>query len=416
MAPDSTKAGKTGSPGGGGSQPAPAFRWTAILIITLSSFLNYLDRQILPAMAPVLQGEFDLTNTDYGWILSAFSIAYALSALLVGWMIDRVGLSLGVCLAVAFWSLAGAGTGMVAGFAGLIVMRSLLGVGQAGGVPASSKGIAQFLPPKERALGMATTQIGLSAGAIAAPLVAVWLGGAYGWRVPFVVTGLLGLLWIPLWLLVARRAPTPAEPVARQLSVSALLSDRRLWGLIIGSVLYMTLYSLWSNWTTIYLVEERQLAQDAANRTLAWIPPIFANLGGLFGGWLAWRWIRGGMPVLQARMKVNRWSALVLLTTATIPFMPTTGIATVMLCLSFFWVTAMSVNVYAMPLDIFGVKRAALAVSTLTGSYGAMQAGLSPIIGALVDNYGFTPVCIGGSMLPLAAVFVMEELTMREPD
>jgi ACS family hexuronate transporter-like MFS transporter len=294
-------------------------------------------------------------------------------------------------------------------------MRSLLGVGQAGGVPASSKGIAQFLPPRERALGMATTQIGLSAGAMAAPLAAVWLGGAYGWRVPFVVTGFLGLLWIPLWLLVARRAPKTVAAETERRSVGGLLTDRRLWGLIIGSILYMSLYSLWSNWTTLYLVEDRGLTQEAANRTLAWIPPVFANLGGLFGGWLALRWIRGGMPVLRARMKVNRWSALILLTTAAIPFMPTAGMATAALCLSFFWVTAMSVNVYAMPLDIFGVRRAALAVSTLTGAYGLMQTFLSPVIGGLVDDYGFAPVCVGGSMLPLAAVFVLGKLTAREP-
>ncbi len=388
-------------------------RWILILVITLSSVLNYLDRQLLPAMAPQLRGEFGLSNADYGWILSAFSLAYAFSAPVAGWLIDRVGLHRGICFAVALWSLAGAGTGLAGGFAGLLIMRSVLGVGQAGGVPASSKGIAQFLPPGERALGMATTQVGLSAGAIAAPLVAVWLGGTYGWRVPFLVTGLGGLLWIPLWLAASRRLQPREEPASGSATAAEVLTDRRLWGLIIGTILYMTLYSLWSNWTTVYLVEDRGMTQEAANRTLAWIPPVFANLGGLFGGWLALRWIRRGMDVLNARMRVNLWSAVILLATAAVPLMPTATLATGLLCLSFFWVTAMSVNVYAMPLDVFGARRAALAVSTLTGAYGLMQTFVSPLIGGLVDRYGFTPVCIAGSVLPLAAVYVIQRLTVR---
>jgi ACS family hexuronate transporter-like MFS transporter len=387
-------------------------RWVVLIVIALSSALNYLTRQTLPALAPVLRSEFDLSNADYGFLLSAFSIAYAVSAPLSGWFIDRVGLSRGIVIVVTLWSLLGAGTGLVYGFLGLLFFRAGLGVVQAGGVPATGKATAIYLPPRERALGTATTQIGLSLGAIAAPLVVSWLSGSYGWRSAFVLTGVCGLLWVPLWLVTARRISPLAvasEPAATP--PLALLRDRRLWGLIIATVLYMSLYSLWSNWTTVYLVEEQGLTQQAANRTLAWIPPIFANLGGLFGGWLALRWIRGGVPVLQARMRVNRWSALVLLLTAAVPFIPSTGAATALICLSFFWVTAMSVNVYAMPLDIFGAWSAALAVSTLTGAYGLMQTFVSPLIGVAIDHYGFQPVCLVGAALPLAAVVVLRRWT-----
>ena len=383
-------------------------RWVAILVIALSSTLNYLDRQILPALAPLLRQEFDLSNADYGLLLSAFSIAYALSAPLSGLFIDRLGLNRGILLVVALWSLAGAGAGFVVGFAGLLVFRGALGVAQAGGVPATGKATALYLPPRERALGTATTQIGLSAGAICAPLLVSWLTVGWGWRAAFIVTGFTGLLWLPLWLIVSRRVP-PAGAVddPAPLTAGGVLRDRRLWGLVAATLLYMTLYSLWSNWTTLYLVEDHGLTQQAANRTLAWIPPVFANLGGLFGGWLALRWIRRGTPVLAARMRVNWWSAGALLATAAIPLMPSTGLATALICFSFFWVTAMSVNVYAMPLDIFGAKRAALAVSMLTGAYGVMQTFVSPLIGAAVDHYGFGVVCAAGSALPLAAVVVL---------
>jgi len=390
-------------------------RWAAILVIALSSALNYLDRQTLPALAPLLRQEFGLTNADYGLVLSAFSFAYALSAPVSGWFIDRAGLNRGIIIVVALWSMAGLGTGLVTGFLGLLLLRGGLGAAQAGGVPATGKATALYLPPQERALGTATTQIGLSLGAIVAPLAASWFTAAYGWRSAFLVTGLCGFVWIPLWLVCARRIPpAAARETSAPKSAGGVLSDRRLWGMILATILYMTLYSLWSNWTTVYLVDAQGMTQQAANRTLAWVPPVFANLGGLFGGWLALRWIRGGMSVIRARMSVSRWSALLLLATAAIPFMPTTGLATALICLSFFWVTAMSVNVYAMPLDIFGAERAALAVSTLTGAYGLMQTFLSPAIGSAIDHYGFAPVCVVGSLLPLAAFGVLKLMTERE--
>lgn len=390
-------------------------RWVAIGVIALSSTLNYLDRQMLPALAPLLRHELNLSNADYGLLLSAFSIAYAVSAPLSGLLVDRLGLDRGILLVVALWSLAGAGTGLAAGFAGLLIFRGALGVAQAGGVPATGKAAAVYLPPRERALGTAATQIGLSAGAICAPLLVGWLTAGWGWRSAFIVTGLAGLLWLPLWLVVSRRVP-PAGAVGESapLTAGGVLRDRRLWGLVIATILYMTLYSLWSNWTTLYLVEARGLTQQAANRTLAWIPPVFANLGGLFGGWLALRWIRRGTAVLAARMRVSWLSAAALLATAAIPLMPSTGLATALICLSFFWVTAMSVNVYAMPLDIFGAQRAALAVSMLTGAYGLMQTFVSPLIGAAVDHYGFGVVCAAGSVLPLAAVAVLRAFSGEE--
>ncbi len=389
-------------------------RWAAILVVTVSSFLNYLDRQLLPALAPTLQAEFGLSNAGYGLVLSAFSLTYAIAAPAAGWLVDRLGLVRGLVVVVALWSLAGMGTGLTAGLAGLLAARALLGLGQAGGVPASGKAVAVYLPPRERALGTATTQIGLSFGAIAAPLAASWIAGGWGWRAAFIATGALGFVWIPVWLAVARRIPAPAEPASRGGGARDVMADRRLWGLVIATVLYMTLYSLWSNWTTVYLVEARGMAEQAANRTFAWIPPLAANAGGLFGGWLALRVMRRGAAVTAARMKVSAWCAALSVATAAVPWAPSTGAAVALISSSFFWVTAMSVNVYAMPLDLFGARRAALATAFLTGAYGLMQTFVSPLIGGAVDRFGFGPVCAVGAMLPLAAVAVLQRMTARE--
>lgn len=389
-------------------------RWVALSIFLLSGALNYLNRQILPALAPQVRGEFDLSNADYGMLLAVFSITYAFGAILAGLFIDRVGLNWGMSIAVALWSLAGIGTGFVNGFIGLLLFRAALGVAESGGIPGSGKAAALYLPPQERAFGAAGSQIGVSIGAIAAPLLATWLAVHYGWRSAFVIAGLLGFFWIPLWLATARRIPpTQAAGESVTVRVSEMLADRRLWGLVIANVLSMSLYSLWSNWTTVYLVEDHGLTLVAANQRLAWIPPVFANLGAVLGGWLALRWIRSGLSVHSARMRVCLLSGIMTLLTAAIPYMPSSGLATAGICLSFFWTTCMSVNIYSMPLDIFGAGRAAFGVGALTFAYGVMQAFISPGIGALIDRYGFEPVCLIGAALPLAAVGVLKLTEQR---
>ncbi len=381
-----------------------ALRWMAVSVFVLSSSLNLLDRQILAALAPTIQAEFHLSSRDYGLIVAAFSITYAISAPLAGLFIDRVGLNLGSTISVAFWSLAGIATGLTTGLRGLIVCRSALGIAEAGGIPGAGKSTAVYLPPKERALGSAVGQIGLTVGAVSAPLAAAWASSHYGWRSAFLLTGTLGFLWIPLWLFTARHVPVLAESSRKAvLPVRELIADPRLWGLIGANMLLMTVYSLWVNWTTIYFVRVFGMSQDDANRQLVWIPNLVASLGGVFGGWLSLRWIGGGMEVIRARLRVILLGALALLSTALLPAMPSPGWATAVICFSYFSCVAASVNIYAMPLDLFGAGRAAFGVSTLTAAYGLMQAFFSPLAGAIIDRHGFPPVCILVAALPLAS-------------
>jgi len=376
-------------------------RWVVLGVFVLSSSLNYLDRQILPALAPALRAEFHLTNEGYGLILAAFSVAYALSAPLAGLLIDRVGLNRGIGLSVGLWSLAGIATAFVHGVGGLVGCRAWLGVAQAGGVPATGKAIASYLRPEERALGNALSQIGLGAGAMLAPPLAVWIALRWDWRAAFLAAGVATLLWIPLWNVVARAAPRKEFPAARPgLEAAQVFGDRQLWAFIAANVLGMTVYTLWTNWTTVYLVEARgmRLAQTAS---LAWWPPLFFNLGGLAGGWLSLRWVRRGAAPMAARRRACLVSAVALLATAAVPFAPSVGWAMAAICASAFWSSAYSVNLYTMPIDLYGAARAAFAVSMLTSAYGAMQALFSPVAGRLIDRYGFEPVCLLVAGLPL---------------
>jgi ACS family hexuronate transporter-like MFS transporter len=383
------------------------FRWVVLGVFVISSVLNYLDRQLLPALAPELRGRLSLSNADYGLILAAFSITYAVSAPLAGLFIDRVGLNRGISLVVGLWSLAGMATGFAGGLPALAACRAVLGLAQAGGVPAAGKAIARYLRPEERALGNAVSQIGLGMGAMLAPPLGIWLAGGHGWSAPFLVTGAMGLVWIPLWNRMARAVPAKEvvrpEPVP---AASRLLRDRRLWAFVLANMLSMTVYTLWSNWTTVYLVQSHRMTL-AATASYAAIPPLFFNLGGLAGGWLSLRWMRQGAAALPARLRACLVSAIAMLGTAAVPLMPGAWPATAAICFSAFWAAAMSVNLYTMPLDVWGAGRAAFAVSMLTAAYGAMQAVFSPAAGALIDRFGFPPVCAAVSVMPLCAYFVL---------
>lgn len=388
--------------------PRIPLRWLALLVFVLASALNYLDRQLLAAVAPMIQSEFRMSNQSYGYVVSAFSLVYAASAPGVGLMLDQIGLRGGISISVALWSMASVFTAAVRNFTGLISTRSVLGLAEAAAIPGFGKANGTYLKPQELAIGTAVNQVGLTIGSIAAPLTVAWFAAPYGWRMPFVFCGALGFVWIPLWLFASRRVPEREEaPPRRSMPVREILADRRLWALMAGNAFAMVLYTLWTNWTTLYFVEARGLTQAGANRHFAWIPPVFATLGAFAGGWMAFRWIRAGVGVYKARMRVCWISSVIVLATAAVPLAPTPGWAAAIISLSFFWVTAMSTNIYVMPIDLYGAARAGFGVAAITFSFGAMQAFASPAIGSMIDHFGFAPVCACLAFTPLIATVVL---------
>jgi ACS family hexuronate transporter-like MFS transporter len=204
-----------------------------------------------------------------------------------------------------------------------------------------------------------------------------------------------------------------AGSIAVPATAATILRDRRYWALLGANVLVMLVYSLWVNWTTVFLVTVMGLSQHAANTRLAWIPPVFASAGGLAGGWLALHWSRS-MEIVRARLRVILLSALVLLTTALVPLAATPALATACISLSFFACVCASVNVYSLPLDLFGAGPAGFAVAGLTGVYGLLQGGFSSIVGRAVDAGGFAPVCVAVALCPLLAWLLLRRVLRPE--
>jgi MFS transporter, ACS family, hexuronate transporter len=381
-------------------------------VFVISSTLNYLDRNLLNVLAPLLMAELHFNQTSFGWIIAAFSIAYAASSLATGWFLDRTGINRGITVAVGWWSAAAVGTGLVSGMGGLTLCRAALGIGESAGVPAVGKLNGLYLKPEERALGAAVNQIGLSAGTLILPLF-IGLAAAHTWRTPFVATGLLGFVWIAVWLVVSKLVPPPYanESGAKEVSIG-ILRDRSLLILVIANILWMGGYSLWSNWTSLYLIHVHHITlKESAN--YIWIPPMISNAGGFFGGWLSLRWMRRNVDAVAARRRAVWVSAAGALVAFSLPFASSAGWATAIISASFFFALAGSVNIYALPIDLYGAARSGLAIAALTFGYGILQTVISPIIGFLGDHHLYRQVIWIATIPLIFSAWVLQAIERR---
>jgi MFS transporter, ACS family, aldohexuronate transporter len=396
---------------------AISWRWIAICVFVMSNALNYFDRQLLAAVAPYIKAEFHLTNAQYGGLVSAFSLVYAGMALVMGALVDRIGLMWTSISAVFMWSLSSLATGFSGSFRGLLLCRMGLGAGEAGALPCSGKAAAYYLPPSEWGLANAVGSICIALGSMAAPLVVAMLAPKYGWRSPFLLSGILGAGWILLWMLTAKKIRPGFEPrwTKARYQFRRVLRDGRLRGLALSYALVMTVFIFWSSWTTLYLVQERHLTAMQANHYFAWFPPIFGVFGGFISGGLAFRWIRAGINPISARSRICYLFAPVLLLSAAVPWIPSVALTVLAIafCLLFSMSVVTSLNV--IPVDLFGIKNAGFSTAVLACSYALMQTFLSPVIGKVIDLFGFQAVCVGLSIFPLAGMLVLRASLRSRP-
>ena len=389
-----------------------SLRWVAVGVFIVSSSLNYLDRTLLSLLSPFILAEMHLSMTQYGYLISAFSVPYAVSSLATGWMLDRFGINRTIAGAVSWWSAAAIGNGLVRSFGPLVASRVALGLGESAGVPAVGKNNAIYLKPEERALGAAANQIGLSFAGVVGAFWVVY-ASKHGWRAPFVINGFLGLFWIPIWLTVSRRIPARyrqfemLNTAAAKQSRFAIFKEPNLLLLMTANVLWMTGYSLWTNWITLYLVHVHHLTTQETAKYV-WIPPLISNAGGFFGGWLSLRWMKRNRTPLSARRKAVWVSAISSLFALLLPLAPNAAWATAGISLSYFFALAGSVNIYALPIDLYGPEQSGLALAGLTCAFGLLQTVISPLIGKLGDHNLFSQVIwIATIPLLLSALVLM---------
>ncbi len=386
-------------------------RWVVLALFYLSSVLNYLDRSVMAALSPLLREQLGFTLTDYGWLQGIFSAFYAFSAPIAGLLVDRYGLTLATIGAVGFWSIAGLARGLATNFIGLMSTHTVMGIFESAGIPSTAKASHRYLKADERAYGPAMSQIGLSIGAIAAPTAFTLIAVTWGWRWAFIVPGVLGLFWIPLWLWTSKNSYVPEgdpETVAPRVNPREMLRDPLLWGFAVGNFFSMATFSLWTVWTTEYFVRTFDLKLTSANYSYAWLPQFVACLGALSGAWISKRFVLRGLTPFEARRRTCLFAAFFMLSTGLVPFAATPAVAALLISISFFAASVWGVNYYTLPVDVYGQGRTGFAVSFLTAAYGAFVLVVSPAIGAIAQRSGFSVVCYAFAFFPLIGYGAME--------
>jgi len=299
----------------------PSRRWGIVSLLFVAALLNYVDKNALALLAPTIQGDLGLTDQAYANVQNAFQIAYTLALLASGVIVDRFGPRLSLACFVCWWSLANVFTAAARSAASLGCFRFLLGLGEAGNWAASLKSVSMWFPAKERGLAIGIYTAGTPIGMTLAPLLIIGLAEGFGWRMAFVVTGLVGLVWLVPWVLLYRGAslsPTSLEAASATVPSTAgveigwtwgqLFGRREVWCLLIGRMFSDPVWFFYQNWYPKYLVSDRQLVQ--ADVKLVSIMFLAAGLGSLIGGLLPARFIKSGRAPQQARVLVMLGCAL----------------------------------------------------------------------------------------------------------
>lgn len=365
------------------------FGGVVLALLALSIFINYVDRGNLATAAPLIKSELGLTNAQYGLLASAFFWVYVPGQIAASWLVQRINAYRTLAMGLAVWSAATMASGFATGFALLFLFRVLLGVGESAGFPASSKLLAQHVPPER--LGMANGLV--CSGIFLGPAVGTLLGGLFlahtGWRLLFIVFGAISTLWLLPWALAtralsvrARVDPTITEPPFRE-----LLSKRQLWGASFGHFcanypLYMML-----TWLPLYLVKSQGLS-IAEMAELGGVVYGLATVSCLGTGWLADRWIADGASLSHVRLTMTCVGCVVWFACMVICTSASLRVAIAALLISSLAMGLISPNLYAIAQTLAG-PRASGKWMGIQNAIGNLAGIVSPLVtGALIDWTG----------------------------
>jgi len=380
-------------------------RWWVATLLFLATVINYVDRQTLSVLAPVLRDRFHMSNTDYSRVVFAFLLAYMIMQSGSGCMMDRLGTRRGFSLCIGWWSVAAllhAAANSVLSFG---AFRFLLGLGEAGNWPGGIKVVSEWFPPQQRAFVIGFFNSGSTIGAVFTPPLVTWIALRWGWRQAFVFTAALGFVWLAVWLAtyhspaVARSHEFPAE---RRTPWSRLFRHRQVWALVLTRMLADPVWWFYVFWLPEYLKRERKFSL-AEIGYFAWIPFVTAGIGSVAGGVLSSWLMRLGYPALQARKIVMVISAVLMLAGIPAALARNNSIALALISLVTFAYSTWGANVLTIPADL--VPQPVIAsVSGISGT-GAAMGGMAFMlaVGFVVDHFSYVPVFVAAGLMPLMA-------------
>ncbi len=403
------------------------YRWTICALLFFATTVNYLDRQVLSLLAPDLSKEFGWSNTDYANIAAAFQFVYAISMLFAGRVVDKIGTKAAYVLAITIWSLGallhafsvpmGEGVGVLLGAFGIVAAPSILGfmisravlaIGEAGNFPAAIKATAEYFPKKERSFATGIFNSGANVGAILAPICVPLIAGIWGWQAAFIMIGMLGFVWMSVWITLYEKpdqqqrlsaqelayirsdqpaAAAEAPASARKVSWFQLLKYRQTWAFAFGKFMTDGVWWFFLFWLPTYLSAQYGMKGDAIVVPLAVLYSM-TMIGSIGGGWFPSYFMARGHAPYDGRMKAM----------LVIAFFPLVVLLAQPLGAISFWVPvlligvgasahqAWSANIFTTVSDMFPQKSVASVIG-IGGMAGGIGGVLLTKLGGWVFDY-----------------------------
>ena len=367
-------------------------------MMMLMSLISYLDRNTLAVLAPTILRETHLNNEQYGFIISAFSIAYMMGNPVWGVLLDRIGLRRGMPAAVSIWTIASTLHAFVGGLPGFAAVRALLGFGEGATFPGGLRTVAETLPRSLRSRGIAVAYSGGSLGAILAPLIVTPVALWFGWRAAFLMTGLAGLGWLFLWPRAARGGFRTASQFS--FTTTPKIWERRFWGIVCSYGLGALPMAFCLYTVPIYLSKVLGQSQSTIGKLL-WIPPLGWEIGYFVWGWIADR---------VARNKVRHVGLMALLAALSLPMGLVPFTASVAIAMAaFFFAMFVGAGFLIMGLrygmGVYDSNHVALVAGIGAGSWSALVALVMPVIGHLFDIAAYAKAFDLVILIPVVGFF-----------
>jgi ACS family hexuronate transporter-like MFS transporter len=413
------------------------YRWAICALLFCVITINYVDRQVIGVLKPIIEKDMGWSEVDYGNIVTAFQASYGVGMILVGRWLDKVGTRKGVAIAIGLWSLAAAFHSVARSVLAFILARAALGIAESAAYPGTVKSVAEWFPRRERALGVGILNAGANVGVLLTPIVGIMVAGAWGWRAAFLVTGLLGLLVLVAWLRLYRLPQDHAhvtdaekthiaqdgeDPAGRPLGWFAALGQRQAGYFICGKFVSDPVWYLFLFWLPDFFSKTQgmELFPKGQGSVLSTIGPaligvyLLADVGSIAGGWLSSHLIHRGWSVNRARKTTLFLAALCALPLVSVTSIGNAGVVVALIGLGTAGHQAFSSNIFAMISDLYP-RRAVATVAGLGGAAGAVGGILiAQATGWTLQLTGsYTPIVLYAGIAYLLAFGVIHLLVPR---
>ena len=382
--------------------PATNYRWIVCALLFFATTINYIDRQILALIKPILDEQLHWTNEQFGYTNAFFQLSYAISLLIFGWVVDRFGTKTGYAVSIAAWSVAALSHALVTTIGGFYAARVALGLGEGGNFPSAIKAVALWFPKRERATATAIFNSGTNVGAIIAPLVVPAIALSLGWHWAFIFAGLAGFIWLFFWgpfynvpekikatnaaeLEHIRSDGDDTSRDGEKISWLSLLGYRQTWAFVVAKALTDPVWWFFLTWLPDFFKQTRHLDIKNSGYMLATIYGL-ATVLSIVAGLIVGHLVKSGWSVTRARK-----TGMIIFACGVLPIVFVKDVgdwsAVLLIGLACAAHQAWSANLFTTASDMFP-KRAVASVVGLGGMAGSGLGFAFPIFaGQLLDRF-----------------------------